>query len=160
MELVANALDAGATEVDVELDLRGQDGAEGLCFRVCDNGAGIAATRLQTLALRRSGAPDDLHLVQALGAASATTERYMKPPLPRLGYRGEALALVREASAALVVSSRAADSFETHAVLLQPGQPARQGLAPEQRSRQGTAVSVRGLFCGQPVRRKALVAGG
>ena len=50
----------------------------------------------------------------------------------------------------------------THQALqLQPGQEAaRQGLALEQRSRQGTTVSVQGLFCSQSVRRKALLAGG
>lgn len=144
-EVVANALDAGAGEINIELAL----GQDSLGFRVADTGHGVPAASMALLGQRfatskRPGA----------GAGSQAAA-------PLLGYRGEALAAIREAAAAVEVTSRAAGSFETLAVTLRPGGQASQpALALEQRTRQGTAVVVRGLYAGQPVRRKALLMAG
>ncbi|KAL4853064.1 Proteasome subunit alpha type-2 [Chlorella vulgaris] len=134
-EAVANSLDAGATEINADLDLAAWS------LRVLDNGCGIPPTRLGLLG-RRCMPPT------AAGA------------VPPLGYRGEALAAVCAVAEEVEVISRAAGSFETHRVLFQGGLVVHQGLALEQRSRQGTAVTVRGVFFNQPVRRKALLSDG
>lgn len=132
-EAVANSLDAGATEINADLDLAAWS------LRVLDNGCGIPPTRLSLLGRR----------CMPSTAAGA---------VPPLGYRGEALAAVCAVAEEVEVISRAAGSFETHRVLFQGGLLVHQGLALEQRSRQGTAVIVRGVFFNQPVRRKALLS--
>ncbi|KAI3426507.1 hypothetical protein D9Q98_008872 [Chlorella vulgaris] len=134
-EAVANSLDAGATEINADLDLAAWS------LRVLDNGCGIPPTRLSLLGRR----------CMPSTAAGA---------VPPLGYRGEALAAVCAVAEEVEVISRAAGSFETHRVLFQGGLVVHQGLALEQRSRQGTAVTVRGVFFNQPVRRKALLSDG
>ena len=135
-EVVANALDAGATEVHVELALQ----PDSLGFRVADTGHGIPAASLALL-----------------GQRFATSKRAGSGAAPR----GEGLAAIREAATAVEVTTRAAGSFETFAVTLRPGgQAPRTQLALEQRSRQGTVVAVRSLFAAQPVRLKALLAAG
>ena len=158
-EVVANALDAGATEVNVEVALV----PESLGFRVQDNGRGVPAASMALLGQRfatskgpqLSGAAGSSSCAPPAAAAAASPA-----PCP-LGCRGEALAAIREAAGALEVTSRAAGSFETLTITLQPGaRAAGPALAPEQRVRQGTVVAVRNLFATQPVRRKALLSSG
>lgn len=144
-ELVANAIDAGATEINAEIDLR----PAALHLRVQDNGAGVAAASMRLLGQRFASSRRP-----AAGAAPAAP--------PPLGYRGEALAAIREAAAAVEVTCRAAGSWETLSLRLEPGAgpPLPPTLALEQRARHGTAVAVRGLFAAQPVRFKALQTAG
>lgn len=156
-EVVANALDAGTAEVNIAVALA----PDSLGFRVQDNGAGVPAASMPLLGQRfaTSKAP-------AAGGGGSTAGGSVAAaaalPAPRpLGYRGEALAAIREAAAAVEVTSRAAGSFETLTITLQPGGRAvGPALAPEQRGRQGTVVAVRGLFAAQPVRCKALLSSG
>lgn len=145
-ELVANSLDAGASEINAELRLE----AACLSLRVADNGGGIRAASMPLLGQRFASSKHP-----GSGAAADA-------PPALLGYRGEALAALREAAAAVEVTSRAAGCFETHTVTLRGGtQPAAPpALAMEQRCRQGTVVTVRGLFANQPVRLKALLTAG
>lgn len=70
--------------------------------------------------------------------------------------RGEALASLGETSV-LEITSKARGTFETHRKVLQGGDVLKQGLAMEQRLRQGTIVSVRDFLYNRPVRRKQLL---
>src|SRR5689334_15727072 len=90
-ELIENAIDAGATDVRVEL----KDGGISL-LRVVDNGCGIAAEELplafQRHATSKIATIDDLPLVATLG------------------FRGEALPSIAAVSQVTLASRRAADS--------------------------------------------------
>ncbi len=76
-----------------------------------------------------------------------------------LGFRGEALASIADCSL-LEVTSKAARAFETHAKLLRGGAVLRQGLALQQRERQGTSVAVRDFLFNRPINRRALLEAG
>lgn len=151
-ELVHNALDAGAREINAEIELR----PEGLNLRVQDNGIGVPAASMHLLGQRFASSR---RVLLPGSAPPAATSPAAPPPL---GYRGEALAAIHEAAAAVEVTSRASASWETYTVKLQAGggAAAAPALALEQRPRQGTIVAVRGLFAAQPVRRKALATAG
>ena len=163
-ECVGNSLDAGASEVNVELDLAA------LGFRVQDNGSGVAAPRLALLAqqLQLQGAVGSAGRWPASASSGGLGSSSGRPA--RLGYRGEALAAICATAATVELTSRAAGSFETHCLVLRRGSStgsgssggvaAQLGLALEQRSRQGSVLSVRNMFFNQPVRRKALLAAG
>ena len=87
-ELMENAIDAGATRLDVSV----QEGGLTL-VRVADNGAGIAA--------------DELPLAVAPHATSKLCEADELVRIGTLGFRGEALASIGEVSR-LVLRSRTA----------------------------------------------------
>ena len=132
-ELVENALDAGATRIDVSVEQGGLD-----AIRVVDNGGGIAPGEL-TLAV----------------ASHATSKLRVADDLFRvqtLGFRGEALASIAEVSR-LSLRSRTPDSeagAELEVVAGQSTPVAPCGCAT------GTTIEVRNLFFNTPVRRKFL----
>jgi DNA mismatch repair protein MutL len=132
-ELLENAVDAGATRVDVAVE---KGGAE--LVRVADNGCGIPADQLllavASHATSKIADADDLFRVQTLG------------------FRGEALASVAEISH-LRIRSRTADEPAGAELEVQAGQvgPVTPCGGPV-----GTLVEVRHLFCNTPVRRKFL----
>ncbi|MEM7077812.1 MAG: DNA mismatch repair endonuclease MutL [Pseudomonadota bacterium] len=134
-ELVENALDAGATQIDVRTEGSGVD-----LIWVADNGHGIHADDM-VLALSRHAtskiaAADDL-----LGVAS-------------LGFRGEALASVASVARVRLSSRTAADALghqlEVHASRTVSQRPIAHN--------EGTTVEVRDLFFNTPARRKFLKA--
>ncbi|SBV36461.1 methyl-directed mismatch repair protein [uncultured Stenotrophomonas sp.] len=134
-ELVENALDAGATRVDIDLE----EGGVRL-IRIRDNGGGIAAGQLSLAVSRHATSKiaslDDLETVATLG------------------FRGEALPSIASVSRFTLASRQPHDE---HGAALQVeggkvGEVAPRAHAP------GTTVEVRELFYNVPARRKFLRA--
>lgn len=132
-ELVENALDAGATHIDVSLAHGGVDR-----IAVRDDGEGMSA--------------DDAVLAFSRHATSKLRRAEDLPGVPTLGFRGEALPSIAAAGAVRLVTRRADDvaavTVEADGTGARLGGPA--GSAP------GTTVEVRELFATTPARRKFL----
>lgn len=133
-ELLENALDAGATRIDLEVEEGGVK-----LLRIRDDGHGIAQ--------------DQLPLALARHATSKITELADLEGVQSLGFRGEALASISSV-ARLCLTSRTASASEAWQVEaegrdMQPTvQPAAHPV--------GTTVQVRDLFYNTPARRKFL----
>jgi DNA mismatch repair protein MutL len=132
-ELMENAVDAGATRIDVSVR---QGGLE--MVRVVDNGGGIPA--------------EELPLALASHATSKIIEADDLFRIGTLGFRGEALASIAEVSR-LVLRSRTAESPGGAEIEASGG--TLSGVAPCG-CPVGTAVEVENLFFNTPVRRKFL----
>jgi len=132
-ELLENSLDAGATDISVQLE----DGGIKL-LRVRDNGRGIAKDQL-ALALMRHATSKIASLDDLQGVAS-------------MGFRGEALASMA-AVARLTLSSRTAD--EAHGWKVEALDGRLDEPAPASQP-QGTTVEIRELYFNTPARRKFL----
>ncbi len=132
-ELIENALDAGASRIDVDLQLGGT-----ALIRVTDNGGGVAG--------------QDLPLAVSAHATSKLQTADDLFAIRTLGFRGEALASIASVSH-LRICSRTADAIEAHELSASDGQVAgpRPCAAPV-----GTTVEVRNLFHNVPARRKFL----
>jgi DNA mismatch repair protein MutL len=131
-ELVENALDAGATKIDIAW----REGGQAL-IKVTDNGSGMTRDELQ-LAIERhatSKLPDD----NLWNIAS-------------LGFRGEALPSIG-AVARLSISSRKKGADEAWRILVEGGAVTPPRPDPQPR---GTSVEVRDLFFATPARLKFL----
>ncbi|MEQ6884291.1 DNA mismatch repair endonuclease MutL [Salicola sp. Rm-C-2C1-2] len=133
-ELIENALDAGASRIEVEVE---QGGAR--LIRVRDDGEGIAHDQLP-LALTRH-ATSKVHSLDDLEAVGS------------LGFRGEALASISSV-ARLTLTSRARGETEGWCVEAE-GQDMQARVSPAAHP-QGTTVEVRDLFFNTPARRKFL----
>lgn len=133
-ELVENSLDAGATEIRVDIE---KGGARRI--RIRDNGSGIPKEEL-TLALSRHATSkisslDDLEAILSLG------------------FRGEALASISSVSR-LRLTSRTAEQEEAWQAFCE-GRDMQVMLEPAAHP-QGTTVDVEDLFFNTPARRKFL----
>ncbi|WP_026608203.1 DNA mismatch repair endonuclease MutL [Methylocapsa acidiphila] len=131
-ELVENALDAGASRIDIAVEAGGRR-----LIRVADNGSGMNA--------------EDLDLAVERHATSKLPDGDLSA-IATLGFRGEALPSIGSV-ATLVISSRAEASL--HAVKLRVDQGRKHGPAPCAQA-QGTQVEVRDLFAATPARLKFL----
>jgi DNA mismatch repair protein MutL len=132
-EMLENSLDAGATDIQIELE---QGGIKRI--RVSDNGVGIARDEL-ALALTRHATSKIASLADLEQVAS-------------LGFRGEALASIA-AIARVQLTSRAAGA--EHAWTMQAeggrlGEPAPAARAT------GATIDIQDLFFNTPARRKFL----
>ncbi len=132
-ELMENAVDAGATRIDVSVRQGGLD-----LVRVADNGGGIPA--------------DELLLAVTSHATSKLAEADDLFRVGTLGFRGEALASIGEVSR-LVLRSRTS-LFPNGAEIEVAG--GRAGEVAPCGCPQGTTVEVANLFYNTPVRRKFL----
>lgn len=134
-ELVENALDAHASQIDVSIK---QAGAEEI--RVVDNGIGIGPADLPTAILRHATSkirtPEDLEAILTFG------------------FRGEALAAIASISHLEIVSRRRHDDAAA-LIFWEAGAKSDSGAvgAPP-----GTAITVRHLFFNTPARREYLRA--
>ena len=131
-ELVENALDAGATAINVEV----AGGGVGL-VRVSDNGSGMTRTDAP-LALERFSTSK----IRTLSDLEA---------IRTLGFRGEALAAIA-AVARLTLLTRIADELEGTRVTAVGGELSVEPAA----SPAGCSVAVSDLFYNTPARRKFL----
>lgn len=132
-ELIENSLDAGATEVTVEI----RDGGIPF-FRVTDNGCGIADS--------------DIRLAFASHATSKVSAAEDLNSIETLGFRGEALASIAAVSRTVMLT-RARDAQTGLRVEVEGG-----GILKitEAVRGQGTTVEVKDLFFNAPVRLKFL----
>ncbi|MBG1232095.1 DNA mismatch repair endonuclease MutL [Aestuariivirga litoralis] len=131
-ELVENAIDAGATQIDVVF----RGGGKSL-IRVTDNGIGMV--------------PEDMLLALERHATSKLSDDELIN-ISTLGFRGEALPSIASVSR-FALTSHAEGSDEAHALEGAAGvfsQPAPARLA------KGTEIEVRDLFYATPARLKFL----
>ena len=132
-ELLENALDAGATQIDVDV---AQGGVKRL--RVADNGCGIDR--------------EDLALAVARHATSKITSVLDLEAIASLGFRGEALASIASVSR-LALASRAAGKPHAWRIEVEGG---TVGAVAPAALAAGTSVTVEELFFNTPARRKFL----
>jgi DNA mismatch repair protein MutL len=134
-ELVENALDAGATRVDVDIELGGTT-----LVRVCDDGDGMA--------------PDDAVLCLERHATSKIARFTDLADLGTFGFRGEALPSIASVSR-MVLRTRPRDASEGVEVRVDGGSAP---LVKPIGSKIGTTFEIRELFYNVPARRKFLKA--
>jgi DNA mismatch repair protein MutL len=131
-ELVENALDAGASAIEVTLSGGGRN-----LIRVSDNGCGMSADELE-LAVERHAtsklAEDDLVNIRTLG------------------FRGEALPSIGSVSRLKIVS-RPANGGEAHEIRVEGG--VKQPVRPASHAA-GTLIEASDLFYAVPARLKFL----
>jgi DNA mismatch repair protein MutL len=132
-ELLENALDAGATQIDVDLE-----GGGIRRIRVADNGAGIARDEL-ALAVER-------HATSKLATADDLDA------IATLGFRGEALASIAAVSR-FALASRAAAAPHAWRIEVDGGSV---GPTAPAAIAAGTTVTVQELYFNTPARRKFL----
>jgi DNA mismatch repair protein MutL len=132
-ELVENALDAGATRIDVDLE---GGGIEKILVR--DDGCGMSA--------------EDARLALERHATSKITSDEDLAGIRSYGFRGEALPSIASVSKLTLTTS---DGTSPEAVRLQIEYGGRVSEGPAARPR-GTDVLVEGLFSHTPARRKFL----
>ena len=135
-ELVENAIDAGATQIDVSLGSGGKT-----LILVEDNGHGMSADAL-ALAIER-------HATSKLPEGDGGNRMFQ---ITSLGFRGEALPSIG-AVAHLELTSRMAGDDSAHTVSVNGGKVS--AVTPAAGTR-GTRVEVRDLFFATPARLKFL----
>jgi DNA mismatch repair protein MutL len=131
-ELVENALDAGATRIEITTDGGGRR-----LIRVADDGAGMTRADLDLAVERHATSKldgDDLLQINTLG------------------FRGEALPSIGSV-ARLTITTRHADEPNAWAITVDGG--AKSGIKPAALS-EGTRVEVKDLFYATPARLKFL----
>jgi DNA mismatch repair protein MutL len=132
-ELLENSLDAGATDIAVQLD-----GGGIKLLRVRDNGQGIARDELPLALMRHATSKiaslDDLQQVASMG------------------FRGEALASMAAVAQLTLTSRTASDAhgWKVEAIDGRLSEPVPAGHA------QGTTVEIREMYFNTPARRKFL----
>ncbi len=132
-ELVENAIDAGATTINIDIRQGGRE-----LIQIADDGVGIA--------------PDEMELAFRRHATSKLTSAEDLNQIGTLGFRGEALAAI-SAVAKVTVVSRSAETNAGTRLLLEGGHVVERDQvgAPV-----GTVIAVESLFYNVPARLKFL----
>ena len=132
-ELVENAIDAGATQIDVVVENAGQS-----LIRVVDNGTGID--------------PEDVPLAFTRHATSKITDRHDLFNIVSLGFRGEALpSIAAIADVTLNTTTETAPAGVMYHI-----KGGKEVQVTPANGRRGTVISVRDLFYNTPARLKYL----
>jgi DNA mismatch repair protein MutL len=131
-ELVENAVDAGATSIEIAIEAGGRR-----LIRIVDDGAGMT--------------PDDLELAVERHATSKLPDGDLSS-INTLGFRGEALPSIGAVSR-LAITTRTADAGMGSSLVVEAGVkgPVRPASAPK-----GTRIEVTDLFAATPARLKFL----
>ena len=132
-EIVENSLDAGATQISVELA-----GGGIKLLRVCDNGCGMEA--------------DDLPLALSRHATSKIKNLSDLEHVKSMGFRGEGLASIASVSR-LTLTSRTAQNAHAHQIRASDGALGEVAAAAHP---VGTTIEIAELFFNTPARRKFL----
>ncbi|MBQ8375144.1 MAG: DNA mismatch repair endonuclease MutL [Clostridia bacterium] len=127
-ELVENAIDAGATEIEIHIEKGGKE-----LIRVIDNGSGIAY--------------DDLHSAFLPHATSKISKAEDLESIMTLGFRGEAVASIASVSKMTIISKTA--DGDCYALSSDGG---KMGEIVRAAGQNGTDVKVEMLFFNTPVR--------
>ncbi len=133
-ELIENSVDAGATQIEIEIEQGGQR-----LIRVRDNGAGIHR--------------EDLPLALSRHATSKIQNADDLAHIMTLGFRGEALASIASVSRLVMTSAQASQTAWQLSIEGTNHHELQPAAHP-----QGTTVEVRDLFFNTPARRKFLRA--
>ena len=133
-ELLENSIDAGATQLDVEIEAGGVK-----LIRIRDNGKGIAK--------------DDLPLALSRHATSKIYQLDDLEAVGTLGFRGEALASISSV-ARLTLTSNNGETDSAWSVMAE-GREMSASVVPAAHP-QGSSVEVLDLFFNTPARRKFL----
>ena len=133
-ELVENSLDAGATQIEIEIEKGGSQ-----LIKIRDNGCGIAK--------------QDLVLALARHATSKISSLEDLEAILSLGFRGEALASISSVSR-LLLTSRPEGQAEAWQAYAQ-GREMAVEIQPASHP-VGTTIEVNNLFFNTPARRKFL----
>ncbi len=132
-EIVENSLDAGATQISVEIA-----GGGIKLLRVCDNGCGMEA--------------DDLPLALSRHATSKIKSLADLEHVKSMGFRGEGLASIASVSR-LTLTSRTAHNAHAHQIRAVDGALGEIAAAAHP---VGTTIEIAELFFNTPARRKFL----
>lgn len=136
-ELIENSLDAGATEILVDVEQAGKR-----LIRITDNGCGMP--------------PDDARLAFQRHATSKIASEADLDAIRTMGFRGEALASIASVSQVRLLTCRRSDAtgvlVEIEGGTMKPAAVA--AAAP------GTMIEVRHLFFNTPARQKFLKSPG
>jgi DNA mismatch repair protein MutL len=131
-ELIENCLDAGATRIDIDLELGGTRQ-----IKLRDNGSGILKEDMP-LALSRHATSKIKNLEDLEGVHS-------------LGFRGEALASIASVARVTLTSSTGGEGWKATVDGREMDVDVTAAAHP-----QGTTIEVRDLFFNTPARRKFL----
>ena len=132
-EIVENSLDAGATQISVDIA-----GGGIKLLRVCDNGCGMEA--------------DDLPLALSRHATSKIKSLADLEHVKSMGFRGEGLASIASVSR-LTLTSRTAHNAHAHQIRAVDGALGEVAAAAHP---VGTTIEIAELFFNTPARRKFL----
>ena len=132
-EMVENSIDAGATNITVEIKNGGIS-----YIRITDNGSGIAA--------------DDMEIAFERHATSKIRSAGDLDTVRTMGFRGEALASIA-AIANVEMVSKTATEENGHKIVVEGGEILEKSEAA---SPVGTSITVKNLFYNTPVRYKFL----
>ncbi|KAB7498938.1 DNA mismatch repair protein Mlh3 [Armadillidium nasatum] len=136
-ELVLNAVDSGATNIAVRVDLS--------IFRiqVVDNGVGISEQDMKLIGTRYT--TSKCHSLEDL-----------KYKINQYGFRGEALASIVEMSGIVDISSRYKNSSKTLEKLFTYGIAKSPTLCKYNKPSCGTTITIQDFMYNMPVRRKSI----